>query len=93
MSTTPAEGIAHPATSFVLDSLVLTLTLSIQMLFFGSKCERLCMMQFALVSLIPGLIANLQDAADPSLDSYAENIQRSTSLRNTDRASRKSPAL
>ncbi|OCT53403.1 hypothetical protein CLCR_09918 [Cladophialophora carrionii] len=57
------------------------------MLFFGSKCERLCMMQFALVSLIPGLIANLQDAADPSLDSYAQNAQRAATLRTSDRNS------
>ena len=57
------------------------------MLFFGSKCERLCMMQFALVSLIPGLIANLQDAADPSLDSYAQNAERAATLRGNDRNS------
>lgn len=46
------------------------------------------MMQFALVSLIPGLIRNLQDAADPSLDSYAQTATSPTSLRTSDRASR-----
>ncbi|EXJ64004.1 hypothetical protein A1O7_00339 [Cladophialophora yegresii CBS 114405] len=68
-------------------ALVKCLLLQRKMLFFGSKCERLCMMQFALVSLIPGLIANLQDAADPSLDSYAQNAQRAATLRTSDRNS------
>ncbi|KIV81062.1 hypothetical protein PV11_08513 [Exophiala sideris] len=63
------------------------LLLQRKMLFFGSKCERLCMMQFALVSLIPGLIRNLQDAADPTLDSYAQNAQRAATLKTSDRAS------
>ncbi|KAJ9608253.1 hypothetical protein H2200_007241 [Cladophialophora chaetospira] len=68
-------------------ALVKCLLLQRKMLFFGSKCERLCMMQFALVSLIPGLVANLQDAADPSLDSYAQNVQRAPTLRTNDRDS------
>ncbi|KIW96150.1 uncharacterized protein Z519_03217 [Cladophialophora bantiana CBS 173.52] len=68
-------------------ALVKCLLLQRKMLFFGSKCERLCMMQFALISLIPGLIANLQDAADPSLDAYAQNVQKATSLKTSDRAS------
>ena len=45
------------------------------------------MMQFCLVSLIPGLIANLQDAADPSLDSYAQSAKKTASLRTSDRSS------
>ncbi|KAH0843634.1 Late secretory pathway protein AVL9 [Fonsecaea pedrosoi] len=68
-------------------ALVKCLLLQRKMLFFGSKCERLCMMQFALISLIPGLIANLQDAADPSLDNYAQKAQKATSLRTGDRSS------
>ncbi|KIY00494.1 uncharacterized protein Z520_04179 [Fonsecaea multimorphosa CBS 102226] len=68
-------------------ALVKCLLLQRKMLFFGSKCERLCMMQFALISLIPGLIANLQDAADPSLDTYAQSAQKATSLRTGDRGS------
>ena len=59
----------------------------LQMLFFGSRCERLCMIQFCLISLIPGLIQNLQDCADPALESYAQNIQKPTSLRTSDRSS------
>jgi hypothetical protein len=33
------------------------------------------------------LIANLQDAADPSLDSYAQNVQRAATLRTSERNS------
>ncbi|KAK5415402.1 hypothetical protein LTR06_003452 [Exophiala xenobiotica] len=68
-------------------ALVKCLLLQRKMLFFGSKCERLCMMQFALVSLIPGLIKNLQDAADPVLDSYAQHATRAATLRTSDRSS------
>ncbi|RDW92010.1 hypothetical protein BP5796_01404 [Coleophoma crateriformis] len=58
-----------------------------KMLFFGSRCERLCMMQFSLISLIPGLIRNLQDCADPELDGYERNLVKPTSLKTSDRSS------
>ncbi len=58
-----------------------------QMLFFGSRCERLCMMQFSLISLIPGLIRNLQDCADPELDGYERHMSKPTSLKTSDRSS------
>ncbi|ESA43048.1 hypothetical protein GE21DRAFT_6518 [Neurospora crassa] len=58
-----------------------------KMLFFGSRCERLCMMQFSLISLIPGLLRNLQDSAGPELDNYEKKLQRPTSLRTSDRNS------
>lgn len=58
-----------------------------KMLFFGSQCERLCMLQFALISLIPGLLRNLQDCADPALDSYERSLVMPTSLRTSERAS------
>lgn len=45
------------------------------------------MMQFALVSLIPGLIRNLQDAADPSLDSYAQHAISAVTLKTSERSS------
>lgn len=57
------------------------------MLFFGSRCERLCMMQFSLISLIPGLLRNLQDSAGPELDNYEKRLARPTSLRTSDRNS------
>ncbi|KAH7313070.1 cytoplasm protein [Rhexocercosporidium sp. MPI-PUGE-AT-0058] len=58
-----------------------------KMLFFGSRCERLCMMQFSLISLIPGLIRNLQDCADPELDAYERHLTKPTSLKTSDRSS------
>jgi hypothetical protein len=58
-----------------------------KMLFFGSRCERLCMMQFSLISLIPGLLRNLQDCAGPELNNYEEKLSRPTSLRTSDRNS------
>ncbi|KAI0482247.1 transport protein Avl9-domain-containing protein [Xylariaceae sp. FL0804] len=58
-----------------------------KMLFFGSRCERLCMMQFSLISLIPGLLRNLQDCAGPELNSHEKSLSRPTSLRTSDRNS------
>ncbi|CAK7232500.1 hypothetical protein SCUCBS95973_008280 [Sporothrix curviconia] len=58
-----------------------------KMLFFGSRCEHLCMMQFSLVSLIPGLLRNLQDCAGPELNSYSEKLKKPTTLRTSDRSS------
>lgn len=45
------------------------------------------MLQFSLISLIPGLIRNLQDCADPAFNSYEENFQPPTSLKTSDRSS------
>ncbi|SPN99628.1 related to Avl9 protein [Cephalotrichum gorgonifer] len=58
-----------------------------KMLFFGSRCDRLCMLQFSLISLIPNLIRNLQDCADPELNAYEKNLKPPTSLRTSDRQS------
>ncbi|PBP24745.1 hypothetical protein BUE80_DR004302 [Diplocarpon rosae] len=58
-----------------------------KMLFFGSRCERLCMMQFSLISLVPGLIRNLQDCADPDMDAYERGLSKPTSLKTSDRGS------
>jgi len=57
------------------------------MLFFGSHCEEICMLQFSLISLIPGLIRNLQDCADPTFNTYEETFKPPTTLRTSDRAS------
>ncbi|KAL1843331.1 hypothetical protein VTJ49DRAFT_2148 [Mycothermus thermophilus] len=58
-----------------------------KMLFFGTRCERLCLTQFSLISLIPGLLRNLQDSAGPDLDSYERTLVTPTSLRTSDRNS------
>ncbi|KAK4140857.1 late secretory pathway protein AVL9 [Dichotomopilus funicola] len=58
-----------------------------KMLFFGTRCERLCLTQFSLISLIPRLLHNLQDSAGPELDSYEKELTTPTSLRTSDRNS------
>ncbi|KAJ6091310.1 hypothetical protein N7467_003279 [Penicillium canescens] len=63
------------------------LLLQPKMLFFGTRCERLCMIQFSLISLIPGLINSLQDCADPSFDTYSQTVEKPTSLKTSDRSS------
>lgn len=45
------------------------------------------MMQFSLISLIPGLIRNLQDCADPELDNFERQLVKPTSLKTSDRHS------
>src|SRR5690349_20997840 len=57
------------------------------MLFFGTRCERLCLTQFSLISLIPRLLHNLQDSAGPELDNYEKSLTTPTSLRTSDRNS------
>jgi hypothetical protein len=57
------------------------------MLFFGSNCERLCMMQFSLISLIPGLIRKLQDCADPQFNNLEAKMVMPTSLKTSERSS------
>lgn len=57
------------------------------MLFFGSHCEQVCQVQFSLISLIPGLVRNLRDCADPQMNRYAETVRQPDSVRTSDRAS------
>ena len=45
------------------------------------------MIQFALISLIPGLIRHLEDCAEPELDSYERNMVQPSSLRTSERSS------
>lgn len=45
------------------------------------------MIQFSLISLIPGLINNLQDCADPAFDHYTQNVEKPTTLKTSDRSS------
>ncbi|KAK5074713.1 hypothetical protein LTR64_000918 [Lithohypha guttulata] len=67
--------------------LVKCLLLQKRVLFFGTRCERLCMTQFALVSLIPHLLDNLQDCASPKLNTYVKTVSRATNLRTSERSS------
>ena len=45
------------------------------------------MMQFALISLIPGLMRHLQDSADPTFNSAEEKTVMPTSLKTSERSS------
>ncbi|KAF2154078.1 hypothetical protein K461DRAFT_254242 [Myriangium duriaei CBS 260.36] len=67
--------------------LVKCLLLQPKMLFFGTQCEKVCLLQFSLLSLIPGLLRALQDCADPAMDTYGATLAKSTSLRTSDRQS------
>ena len=51
------------------------------------------MLQFGLISLIPGLIRHLEDCADPELDSYERGMVQPSSLRSSDRNSRASVTI
>ncbi|TGZ77249.1 hypothetical protein EX30DRAFT_335775 [Ascodesmis nigricans] len=58
-----------------------------KMLFFAQRCEELCMVQFSLLSLIPGLLRALQDCSDPELNSYEKGLVKPTSVRTSDKKS------
>jgi hypothetical protein len=58
-----------------------------QMLFFGSHCEKVCQVQFSLLSLIPCLVRNLQDCAAPHLDRYGRTVRAQDSVKTSDRTS------
>lgn len=47
------------------------------------------MTQFSLLSLVPGLLRNLEDCSDPELNSYESKLIKPTSVRTSDRRSRK----
>jgi hypothetical protein len=63
------------------------LLLQRKMMFFGYPVERLCTYQYSLISLVPDLLFNLQDAVLPSLDSQTSKRKRAESLKTSDRKS------
>lgn len=56
-------------------------------MFYGYPVERLCTFQYSLVSLLPGLLQNLDDSGSPPLASRAPTLQKATSLKTSDRKS------
>lgn len=56
-------------------------------MFYGHPVERLCTYQYSLISLIPGLLQNLDDSGSPPLASRAQGLTRPTSLKTSDRKS------
>ena len=51
------------------------------------------MVQFSLLSLIPGLLRALQDCSDPELNAYEQNLVKPTSVRTSDKKSRMRTSL
>ncbi|KAL9940655.1 hypothetical protein V8E36_000143 [Tilletia maclaganii] len=63
------------------------LLLQRNIMFYGYPIEQLCTQQYSLVSLIPGLLASLQDAGLPVLDTRTATRAQAESLRTSDRKS------
>ncbi|KAJ9123105.1 hypothetical protein QFC22_001295 [Naganishia vaughanmartiniae] len=66
---------------------VFMMMLQKRILFYGYPVEKLCTYQYSLISLMPGLLLNLADAGDPSLDFRTKTANKATSLRTSDRNS------
>ncbi|KLO05626.1 hypothetical protein SCHPADRAFT_1002797 [Schizopora paradoxa] len=67
--------------------LLKALILQKRIMFYGHPVERLCTYQYSLISLIPGLLQNLDDCGSPPLASRALTLSRASSLRTSDRKS------
>ncbi|KAI0754757.1 transport protein Avl9-domain-containing protein [Daedaleopsis nitida] len=64
--------------------LLKALLLQKKIMFFGHPVERLCTYQYSLVTLIPGLLHNLDDCGSPPLAYRAQTLSRPTSLKTSD---------
>lgn len=58
-----------------------------QIMFYGYPVERLCTFQYSLVSLLPGLLQNLDDCGSPPLATRAPTLSKATSLKTSDHKS------
>ncbi|KZT67293.1 hypothetical protein DAEQUDRAFT_794018 [Daedalea quercina L-15889] len=67
--------------------LLKALMLQKKIMFFGHPVERLCTYQYSLVTLVPGLLQNLDDCGSPPLAARAQTLSRPTSLRTSDHKS------
>src|SRR5271170_3017833 len=63
------------------------LLLEKRILFYGTKTELLCTMQYSLLSLIPLLLYYLDDSGDPKLGNFTGSIKKASSLKTSDRMS------
>ncbi|GAO45987.1 hypothetical protein SAICODRAFT_4814 [Saitoella complicata NRRL Y-17804] len=74
---------------FKLKTLILVkaLLLERKILFFGSTTEKLCTMQYALLSLLPEMMDHLEDASSPLLHTLETKLKRATSLKTSNKAS------
>ncbi|KAI0715621.1 transport protein Avl9-domain-containing protein [Cerioporus squamosus] len=64
--------------------LVKALMLQKRIMFFGHPVEKLCTYQYSLVTLVPGLLQNLDDCGSPPLAYRAKTLSRPTSLKTSD---------
>ena len=53
-------------------------------MFYGHPVEKLCTYQYSLVTLVPGLLHNLDDCGSPPLANRAKGLSRPTELRTSD---------
>ncbi|KAJ2912139.1 hypothetical protein MD484_g8276, partial [Candolleomyces efflorescens] len=67
--------------------LVKALILQKRIMFYGYPVERLCTFQYSLVSLLPGLLQNLDDSGSPPLATRATTLSKPTSLKTSDHKS------
>ncbi|KAH8114416.1 transport protein Avl9-domain-containing protein [Phellopilus nigrolimitatus] len=67
--------------------LLKSLILQKRIMFYGHPVERLCTYQYSLISLIPGLLQNIDDCGSPPLASRASALASATSLKTSDRKS------
>lgn len=58
-----------------------------KIIFYSSDTDELGATQFALISLVPNLISNLEDCGSPLLSTYEMNLHLSKSFKSSDRAS------
>lgn len=56
-----------------------------KILFYSEDSERLCMTQFSLVALIPGLLNHLEDCGSPLLSTYETQLSKPALLKTSDR--------
>ncbi|TFK23074.1 hypothetical protein FA15DRAFT_705816 [Coprinopsis marcescibilis] len=67
--------------------LVKALILQKRIMFYGYPVEKLCTFQYSLVSLLPGLLQNLDDCGSPPLATRASSLKKPNSLKTSDRKS------
>ncbi len=63
------------------------LLLQRRIMFFGYPIERLCTYQYSLISLLPGLLVQLEDCASPELKSSQAKRTKVDSVRTSDKGS------
>ena len=55
-----------------------------QIMFYGHPVEKLCTYQYSLITLVPGLLQNLDDCGSPPLATRAQALERPTELKTSD---------